>query len=235
MRFLAGIELRELGSDTYIADLPVVQGLLRAGPLRFKSPVTFLVGENGSGKSTLVEAMAVGMGFNAEGGSRDTLFSAENSVSELHQWLTLQRVRNPRDGYFLRGESTYRLAIYLDKEVGGTAPLLPISHGEMTLKLLRERFHGRGLYLLDEPESGLSPESQLELMARIAVLAEMGAQFIVATHSPIVLAVPGAEIWQITDSGVVPANYDSCDLVAGYLEFMADPHGTADYLCSEDE
>lgn len=235
--FLRSFELRELGTDSYVCDLPVVQALLAAGPIRLTSPVTFIVGENGAGKSTLVEALAVGMRFNPEGGSRNARFSAQEKVSDLHHWLTLSRAQNPRDGYFLRAESMNRVFTYLDSpgvyDPRSGPPLHTLSHGQSFMQLLERRFHGRGLFILDEPESGLAPGTQIRAAARIAALAERGAQFIIATHSPILLAIPGARILEIADGRISHTAYDDTELVQATREFLDDPAGAAAYLCGE--
>ena len=234
--FVRSFSLPELGTTSYIADLPVVRSLLASEPVTVDTPVSFFVGENGSGKSTLLEALAVAMRFSPEGGSRNANFSTPAAVSELHKWLRVTRSRNPRDGYFLRAESMYRAFSYLDSVNTGQGPLLHhLSHGESTMELLRHRFHGNSLYFLDEPESGLSFETSIELRDRITELAAQDAQFFIATHSPIVLQVPGAQIIEITDVGIQPVNYDDCELVAAYREFLADPHGTAAFLVEDEK
>ncbi|AKK03570.1 AAA family ATPase [Corynebacterium epidermidicanis] len=241
MTFISGFELSELepGEDNaYLRQLPIVKSLLGAGRIDFTSSVTFLVGENGAGKSTLVEALAVGMRFNPAGGTRNSLFSSADTVSELHYWLRIFRSRNPRDGYFLRAEAMNKVFSYYDAP-GFYDPrfgprMHTMSHGESSLHLLKNRFHANGLYLLDEPESGLSPDSQIVAAARIADLARRGAQFIIATHSPIILAVPGAEILEIRDGALTRVSYEETSLVEATREFIDDPLGTAAYLCEAD-
>ncbi|MFV8380771.1 AAA family ATPase [Corynebacterium hindlerae] len=231
MMFVSGVSLPAFTSGTYVDDLPVVTALRAHGALRFTTPITFIVGENGSGKSTLLEAIAVSLGFSPEGGSRNMNFSGVDAVSELHRYLTVTRPRNPRDGYFVRAESMYRAYTYLDKINDGRQPLMhPNSHGEATMELVRHRFHGSGLFLMDEPESGLSFDTSVELAGKIEKLAAQGAQFIIATHSPILLGIPGAQILEITENGLGFVPYDECELVQAYREFLADPHGTAQYL-----
>ncbi|MEJ5998548.1 AAA family ATPase [Corynebacterium sp. H130] len=230
--FIRSFSLPSLETHSYVAHLPVVQALSTQEVL-VDTPVTFFVGENGSGKSTLLEALAVAMRFSPEGGSRHANFSGRESVSELHQWLRIVRSKNPRDGYFLRAESMYRAYSYLDSVNTGQGPLLHhMSHGESTMELVRHRFHGQGLYFLDEPESGLSFATSIELRERIEELAGQGAQFLIATHSPILLQIPGARILEISETGIDPVSYNDCELVAAYREFLADPHGTAAYLIS---
>lgn len=209
---------------------------LRGRRLEFGPGVTFLVGENGSGKSTLVEAIAVAAGFNAEGGSRNFAFATRASESSLSGALRIGRAPGKeRSSFFLRAESYYNVATELerlDREPGG-APLLPAyggvspherSHGQSFLDLLTHRFRPRGLYLLDEPEAALSTSGQLAALARIQDLTTQGSQFLIATHSPILLALPGARILEIGDDGglrTVP--YDDALPVRTTRDFLADP------------
>lgn len=190
------------------------------GVLSFDPDVTFLIGENGAGKSTLLEAISVALGFNAEGGTKNFSFSTRASHSELHTCLRLVRsFRRPRDGYFLRAESFFNVATeieLLDSELGSAPPIIDSyggrslheqSHGESLLALMTHRFRGRGLYILDEPEAALSPKRQLLMLRRIRELAHQDSQFIIATHSPILLAYPNAKILLLDHRGYVPVNY----------------------------
>lgn len=197
--------------DAYPFALPAVRNLQS---LILHPAVTFLVGENGSGKSTLLEAIAVTCGFNPEGGSRNFRFATRESHSPLHEYLTaVHGVRRPKDGFFLRAESLYNVATNIEEldegpsfgppiisSYGGTS-LHDQSHGESFLAIFMERFGGQGLYLLDEPEAALSPTRQMSLIARMHDLVRDGAQFIIATHSPILMAYPNAEILMMTDEG----------------------------------
>ena len=199
----------------------------------FDPEVTFLVGENGSGKSTLIEAIAIQAGFNPEGGTRNFRVSTRSSESDLHRCLRLARgPRRERTGYFLRAESFFNVATeieLLDRE-GGGPPLIDSyggrslheqSHGESFLALIKNRFGPDGLYILDEPEAALSPSRQLTLLARIHELAHRGrSQFIIATHSPIVLAYPGATIYQLSDSGIAQVQYEETEHFFLTREFL---------------
>lgn len=192
--------------------LPVIRNL---DILKFHPKVTFLVGENGSGKSTLLEAIAVSFGFNPEGGTKNFSFSNRASHSNLHQFIRLGKgVRRPRDGFFLRAESFFNLGTEIERldEGGGGPPIIGAyggkslheqSHGESFLALLMKRFKGNGLYLLDEPEAALSPKRQIEALERIDALANAGSQFIIATHSPMLMAYPDAWLYHCTDAGLV--------------------------------
>ena len=191
--------------------------------LRLHPSVTFLVGENGAGKSTLLEAIAVAWGFNPEGGTRNFSFSTRSSHSDLHDFLRLSKgITRPRDGYFLRAESFFNVATeieILDKEPGGP-PLIDAyggislheqSHGESFWSLVMNRFKGRGLYILDEPEAALSPNRQMALLSRIHELVKDSSQFIIATHSPIILAYPDATIFQLKDDGLKSVQYEETE------------------------
>ena len=201
--------------------LPAVANLER---LAFPKPVTFFIGENGSGKSTLLEAIAVVLRFNPEGGSRNFRFGTRESHSELHSYLRPVRgVSRPRDGFFFRAESYFNLATEIEKldaEPGGSPPIAPAygpralheqSHGESFLALLQHRFRGNGLYLLDEPEAALSPMRQMALLARVHDLVRARSQFIIATHSPILLAYPDATIYHCGPDGPRQMRYEETE------------------------
>jgi predicted ATPase len=192
--------------------------------------VTFLVGANGSGKSTLVEALAVAAGMNAEGGGRNFRVAVQATESELSEHLKLERgpAWPPRTDWFLRAESFFNLATAVDEledpdvlQVYGGRSLHAQSHGESFLALAVHRFGPRGLYLLDEPEAALSVPGELALVAVIARAASAGAQFVVATHSPILLASPGARIYELDEDGAAECAYDALDavrLMRGFLD-----------------
>jgi predicted ATPase len=195
--------------DVYPFTIPVIRNFKG---LKFKKPVTFIIGENGTGKSTLLEAIAVAYGFNAEGGSKNFNFSTKESHSSFHKYLRIVRSFNAaRDGYFLRAESYYNLATEMDKlddEPGLTPPIKDSyggvslherSHGESFWALLKYRLGGNGVYIFDEPEAALSPMRLLSLLVRIDDLVKKNSQFIISTHSPIVMAYPNADIYDITD------------------------------------
>ncbi len=200
----AKFERREGWDDAvYPFNLPVLKAL---DALAFHPRVTFFVGENGAGKSTLIEALAVAWGFNAEGGSRDHQFSTRASHSVLHKFI--RPVRAPmkaKDGYFLRAESFFNTASYLEASETsrkGQAGLHDQSHGESFFNLFDNRFMGEGLYILDEPEAALSPTRQLSFLARMHELVLQGSQFIIATHSPIILGYPDAWLYQASAHGL---------------------------------
>jgi len=202
----------------YPFNIPAIKNLTN---LKFHPDVTFLVGENGTGKSTLLEAIAVLMGFNAEGGTKSSTFSTKKTHSILHNHL--KRIRSfklPGDGYFLRAESFYNLASLMDDiaeaDPGYLAPyggksLHEQSHGESFMATLVNKLRGNGLYLMDEPEAALSPSRQMAALSAIHKLVEKKSQFIIATHSPILLAYPRAKIYQFSDTEIKLIKYEDTE------------------------
>ncbi|MGI9595788.1 MAG: AAA family ATPase [Acidimicrobiales bacterium] len=194
-------------------------------------PVTVLAGANGSGKSTVVEALAVAAGFNPEGGSRNLQFNTHDTHSALHDHLTLEWSSWPRWGWFLRAETYYGMASHIandDDPYGGVAALFPDlhgrSHGESFLALAESRFTGRGFYLFDEPESALSIQGQMTLAAIIAESVEAGSQFIIATHSPMLMAYPEATIYELdAETGIEPCRFDDLLSTTLWFRFFAKP------------
>jgi len=182
-----------------------IPALKQMDKLEFRKPVTFIIGENGAGKSTLIEAIAIKAGCNPEGGSANFNFSTHQSHSNLYEDIQLIRtVNRNKDTYFLRAESFYNVATAIIEygtiaSYGGS--LHDRSHGESFLNLLHYRLSGKGLYIFDEPESALSIMSQYNMLIKIKELVEKESQFIIATHSPFLLAYPGADIIQITNNG----------------------------------
>ena len=215
-------------TDGYPFGLPAVRALAGPDGLGLDRPVTFLVGENGSGKSTLLEALAVGVGFNPEGGSGSFRFATRASESELGRHVVVVRAPGaPRTGYFLRAESFYNVASEIERldlqaDYGGVSPH-ERSHGESFLDVALHRFGPRGLYLLDEPEAALSVRGTMALLARMHDLTGQGCQFVVATHSPVLLALPGAGILQLEDTGPRAVGYDEALPVELTRAFLTDP------------
>jgi predicted ATPase len=199
--------------DRYPFNLPAIRHL---DCLALHSGVTFLVGENGSGKSTLLEAIAVRWGFNAEGGTRNFNFSTRASHSELADVIRLvSGVKQPVDGFFLRAESLYNVATEIEnlgvQSYYGGVSLHEQSHGESFFALFMNRFGGRGLYLLDEPEAALSPMRQMTFLTRMHWLIKAKCQFIIATHSPIIMAYPDAKIIQLSADGLAEVAYEDTE------------------------
>ena len=207
------IDWNKIDTDSYLRAIPAISS---TGRVDFTHSVTFFVGENGSGKSTLLEAIAIAYGFNPEGGTRNYSFSTHDSHSELCHALRLTRgIRKAGYGYFLRAESFYNVATkeeeYSRGPGGRPQHYHEKSHGESFLALAQNSFRANGFYLLDEPEAALSPQRQLTLLAEIHRCVKEGAQFIIATHSPILLGLPGAGILSFDDGMIHPCTYEETD------------------------
>ena len=207
--------------DAFPFSLPAVRNL---DTLILHPSVTFIVGENGSGKSTLLEAIAVVLGFNPEGGTRNFNFATRASHSDLHKFLRLSKgIRRPKDGFFLRAESFFNLATeieHLDNAPAFGPPIIDSyggrslheqSHGESFFALLMNRFGGKGLYILDEPEAALSPSRQMAMISRMHDLIQEDSQFVIATHSPILMAYPDAQIFVLSPDGIKKVRYTETD------------------------
>ena len=245
--FIRSIRIsKPIPPGNYLAKLPVVSNLTRLGDLPFSKPVAFFVGENGIGKSTLIEAIAVALGFNPEGGSRNFNFSTEATHSDLHRYITVTKGYNRfRDGFFLRAESFYNVATNIDEldRIPGAAPpiiesyggvsLHQQSHGESFMSLVEHRFGENGLYILDEPEAALSPARLLELLCHIDRLVKGGSQFIISTHSPILMAYPNAEIFQITDTDILSVSYQETQHYQLTKQFLDNPSAMLHYLLDD--
>ncbi|MFE4708222.1 AAA family ATPase [Peribacillus simplex] len=214
-QYIRGIYLnrdRISSYDHFPLDLPVIKHLQEVA---FHPSVTYVIGENGMGKSTLLEGIAIAYGFNPEGGTLNFNFSNYDSHSNLDEYLRLKKgVYKPKDHFFFRAETFYNLATNieeLDKEASSGSKIIDSfggkslhqqSHGESFFSAFVERFQGNGLYILDEPEAALSPLRQISMLARINELVQQGSQFIISTHSPIIMAYPDAKILQISDEGM---------------------------------
>lgn len=211
------INKEKIPKDDYIYNLSVIKNFEK---IEFKKPITIFVGENGLGKSTLIEAIATKLGFNAEGGSIHFNFKTRQTESDLNRYIKIIKgPYRPKDGYFLRSESLYNVASNIDDldSIECNAPPISLayggkslhnqSHGESFLSIFFKRFMGKGLYILDEPEAALSPVSQMSLLIRINQLVNLDSQFIIATHSPILLAVPNSQILEINEDGIFERKY----------------------------
>ena len=227
----------ELG---WVTGLPVYAALSRK-PLDLHPHVTFLVGENGSGKSTLIEAFAVANGFGPAGGSTRARLWGE-SHSMLHEALLLERAQpKPLNGFFLRAESFHDYATAANADSGPMAmdnvyerALHDQSHGESFLALALERFGPRGLYILDEPEAALSLTGQLALMRRIHELVAAHSQFVIATHSPILLGYPDAAIYELNPDGIEPRAYEETQQYNLTRDFLEDRERFLHHLLADD-
>lgn len=242
-RYISSIKFNDkLDKSSYLSALPVIKHLTKEKELCFSADVTFFVGENGTGKSTLLEAIAIAYGFNAEGGSKNFTFSTNATHSELFGHLTVSRRAHAKDGFFLRAESLYNVASNIDdmdKEISFDPPVIEgyggvslheQSHGESFLAIVQNRFFGNGLYILDEPEAALSPMRLLTLMREINELVNKNSQFIIATHSPILMALPNAEILEFSKDGIKSVNYRDTEHYKTTKMFLDDPDRMLHYL-----
>jgi predicted ATPase len=225
--------------DGYPFILPVIKNFKE---ITFHPDVTFIIGDNGAGKSTLIEAIAILLGFNAEGGSRNFRFETQKSHSSLYKFLhATKSYKMPTDGFFLRAESFYNAASYLDNcvpaalEYYGGKSLHAQSHGESFWSLLIHRFGGRGLYILDEPESALSPSRQLSMLSRMHQLVLAESQFIIATHSPILLSYPRAKIYTISEGILRECAYEDTEHYKVSARFFKSHKKYLDLLCKDEE
>ncbi len=235
-KFLISFELLRDKIDfksEYPFNLPVVQHLDK---IELHENVTFFIGENGTGKSTLLEALAVQYGFNAEGGSKNFNFSTKETHSLLSDFIRIAKgIKIPKDGFFLRAESYYNVASNIDslddepcigtkiKNYYGGKSLHEQSHGESFFSLFLHRFFGNGVYILDEPEAALSPQRQLAFLLRMHELIKKNSQFIIATHSPIILSYPNAKIIQISKNGFEEILYKDSEHYLLYKSFINNP------------
>ncbi len=196
--------------------------------ITFHPDVTFFIGENGSGKSTLLEAIAVAYGFNPEGGTKSARFEVHNTHSDLHSHLKISKsFKIPGDAYFLRAESFYNVATKAEefgvlRSYGGKS-LHAQSHGEAFLSTLMHKLTGNGIYLLDEPEAALSPARQLTALSLIHQLTQQDSQFIIATHSPIIMAYPNARMYEFGDWGVREVSYKETEHYLISRSFLENP------------
>lgn len=242
--FLLSIALKEEKIESfkeYPFSLPAVKNLERT---IFHPHVTYIVGENGSGKSTLLEALAITQGFNPEGGTVNFTFSTRPSHSKLHEYLRVAKsYKKPQTGFFLRAESFFNVATEIENLDGegpgnkiinsyGGKSLHEQSHGEAFFSLLQHRFGSNGLYILDEPEAALSPHRQMAMLTLIHDLIKKGSQFIIATHSPILLSYPNATIYEIQEKGLKEVSYEETDTFKISKRFLNNYEGMLKILLS---
>jgi len=218
--------------DNFPFNLPIIRHFTE---LYFHPNVTYIVGENGMGKSTLLEAIAIKLGFNAEGGTLNFNFSSYDSHSNLEQYLRLSKgVYKAKDSFFFRAETFYNLATNIEEldqepysggkiiDSFGGKSLHEQSHGESFFAAFMNRFQGNGLYILDEPEAALSPLRQMSMLTRINELVHQGSQFIISTHSPIIMAYPNAKIIQLSEDGLKETKLEDTDHYSLMKQFFDD-------------
>lgn len=198
--------------------------------LKINSPVTFLVGENGIGKSTFIEAVAIALGLNAEGGSQNFNFHTMETHSQLANYITVSKLKRPKTKFFLRAESFYNVASEITRLNGSEGTLYEAyggnlhecSHGESFIKLIQNRFTDHGLYILDEPEAALSPQRQMSLLCLIDDLVKNGSQFIIATHSPILISYRDGKILDL-DNDFKEIKYEHTNIYKLYKMYLEKP------------
>ena len=256
MIYIHSIKLKkELPKTSYLSRLPVIKNLKAMGELTFDKPVTFLVGENGIGKSTLIEAIAVGFGFNPEGGSKNYNFYTKNTHSALVDYTTLVKsYHHAKSGYFLRAESFYNTIsykdyldtdaasrtndrTYFDQILDGNAYEYSshnMSHGESFLDAV-QNFQGNGLYIFDEPEAALSPSGIMKLMAHINSLVKENCQFIISTHSPMLISLPNSDVYQLSKDSIEKVPFNQTDHYTMTRRFLESPEKMLKYLLSDED
>ncbi|HKU43048.1 MAG TPA: AAA family ATPase [Polyangiales bacterium] len=223
--FLRHIELRRDDIEDWSEYPFCIPAVAKLDRLELSPSVTFLVGENGSGKSTLVEAIAIKAGFNAEGGTKNFTTSQRPSESRLHEFLRLARgARREKSGFFLRAETMFNVSTEAEQYSSyGWDSLHEKSHGEAFLWVVLNRFGSNGLYILDEPEAALSPQRQLALLGRLHQLVRSGSQFIISTHSPILMAFPDARILSLGVDGIEEVRYTDTEHYCITRAFLQNP------------
>lgn len=207
--------------DDFPFSLPAVRAL---DGLRFSAPVTFLVGDNGSGKSTVVEALAMAAGLSPGGGNRDIRVEARDSESSLDGHLRLTYGTRPAQSFFVRGETWFQAGGAYQGLMRIEGGIDQRSHGEGFIEGVTSRLFGpRGLYFMDEPESGLSVLGLLQLLRVVHQLVAGASQLVIATHSPVLLAFPGAVILELDGDGMSAVGYDDTQVVSLTRSFLEAP------------
>ena len=232
-RYLIEIKLKRDEIDSFDSFPFCLNGIKSLETIKLNPAVTFFIGENGTGKSTLLEAIAVSCGFNPEGGTKNFKFGTRESHSNLWKYIRLSRsYKRPKDGFFLRAESFFNVATEierLDSEFSFGPPVINSyggvslheqSHGESFWSLVMKRFGGNGIYILDEPEAALSPSRQMALITRIHDLVLMDSQFIISTHSPILMSYPNSTLYQLGENGISEAVYTETEHFLVTKEFL---------------
>jgi predicted ATPase len=223
VRLLRHDRARPVDAGRWPATVPAVAQMLRDG-LELPAGLTVLVGENGSGKSTVIEILAEACGLNPQGGSAPLSFQTRASEPGIGSHFIVERGSRPRWSYFLRADTMHGMYTYLEENPGRRPELFhEMSHGEGFLELLRTRVNEPGFYLMDEPDAPLSFTACLGLAALLYDLARAGAQAVVATHSPLIAAVPGARVLELGDWGMRRTTWDNLDIVDHWRRFLDEP------------
>ena len=234
-QFIQGVifDWDRIDNDSYLKRIEAFQGVEK---LDFNKPITFFVGENGSGKSTLLEALAVAHGFNPEGGTKNYVFSTHDTHSELCDAIRIVKsYRKEKWGYFLRAESFYNVATQEEAYANPVpARYHEQSHGESFLALAQNNLRPNGLYLFDEPEAALSPQRQLTLLMQIYNCAKEGSQFMIVTHSPILLGMPGADIYCFDHGRIHLCEYEDTESYQVTKMFINNRQRLLDQLLTEE-
>jgi predicted ATPase len=218
--------------DVWPVTVPAVAQLVREG-LELPPGATVLVGENGSGKSTVLEVLAAALGLNAEGGSAGARHETRRSEPGALDLIVERSPGADRWAYFLRDETLHGLYSYLEANPDPKRrepKFHELSHGEAFLALLGRRASSGGLFLLDEPDAALSFTGTLALVAQLNDLVARGAQVVVATHSPVLAALPGARLLEVGDWGLREATWSDLELTAGWRQFLLDPQSFLRHL-----
>ncbi len=240
-QYLRYVELCREGIQSFSEYPYCLSAIKDLSRIEFHPKVTYIVGENGTGKSTILEAIAIAYGFNPEGGTRNFNFSTNDTHSDLYKNLKLVRgVKRPYDGFFLRAESFYNVATNIDEiyeiddlDPYGGVSLHSQSHGESFLSVIRNRFSGSGLYILDEPEAALSPSRQMSMLVIMHELIQKNSQFIIATHSPIIMSYPDSIIYELSD-GIKEVMYKDTEHYKITRNFLDKPEKMLKILLSEE-
>ncbi len=244
-QYIREIKLNDVSNDKKGEYPFCLDSVKKLDSLDLNPNVTFIIGENGSGKSTLLEAIAVAYGFNAEGGSKNFNFATSDTHSILHRHIKIIKgVKMPKDSFFLRAESFYNVSTNVDEldeyslnqvsiyESYGGKSLHVQSHGESFMSLVSHRFRGKGLYILDEPEAALSPSRQMALLSIIHDLVKDDSQFIIATHSPIIMAYPNSKIYEV-ENGYEEILYEDTQHYSLTKSFLDAPSRMLDILLED--
>ncbi|MDD2620602.1 MAG: AAA family ATPase [Syntrophomonadaceae bacterium] len=214
-------------NDVYPFNLEVLQ---KTASLSFTSPVTFLIGENGCGKSTLLRAIATKCGIHIWRDTERRQYQVNRYADRLYQCIEPEWEQSPVNGAFFESEMFHHFAEMVDDSARATPeylkyyggePLKAKSHGQYHMAYFRNRYRIKGLYLMDEPENALSPRRQLELLGLLKELSMGGhAQFIIASHSPILLALPGAVLYSLDQAPISPTTYENTQYYQLYRDFL---------------